>query len=184
MLKILATLLLAWSHAAPPARIALLSEADDLRRANTKTPGVQYLASSGATLAHTLNAHLHAEAELDTRPCHEFSLDELEDLAKTMISMRHTSLDEIYNSSSDSRALRARDSASLESLWAQGKHLAGQKPVYLNMVRAGKCADLVMMFVHHLAGEQGVEHLGRQQHTTHARAHTHIQKAADKNSSS
>lgn len=134
--------------AEPPTEVKL-SMFDELR-ARTAVPRSAYLASSGADLAKTLNRHLQADEGLNTAPCHTFDLDELADLAKTLISMRHEALDDIYASVSDTRALRARDADALDSLWAQGKRLATEKPHHLNMVRAGKCAEVVMLYEHHL----------------------------------
>ena len=48
------------------------------------------------------------------------------------------------------RALRASTPTSLDKLWSVGKKVADDHPRYANMVRGGKCAEVVMMFEHHL----------------------------------
>lgn len=133
-----------------------LSDLDELR-AKTAVPRSAYLAESGAHLAKTLNAHLLADEGLSTKQCQEFTLEDLTSLAQNLLSMRHPTLDKIYSLNSDTRALRylqtdgTIDAESVEQLWAQGKRLAEQKPAYLNMVRGGKCAEVVMLYEHHLA---------------------------------
>merc|ERR1711907_649276 len=71
--------------------------------------------------------------------------------------MRVPSLDDIYRSSKDRRALHFDDIAEKEKLWkgeaaaavTVPSHAPGS-PVY-NATRDGKCAEIVMWWVHHLA---------------------------------
>jgi hypothetical protein len=96
-----------------------------------------------------------------TQPCEQFTYDELNDLARTLWSFRSPELADIYSQANDNRQFHFDASRGLEhkeKLWMKENELASSNPSkygagseHYEMVHEGKCAEIVMWWVHHLA---------------------------------
>lgn len=113
----------------------------------------------GATPKHAfaaMNEVLHTDG-VKTRPCEDFSHDELNELAQILYAMRVPSLDESYRARGDRRALHFDNITEKELLWQAEEVATMTIPSHFvgtakyNATRDGKCAELVMWYTHHLA---------------------------------
>jgi hypothetical protein len=119
----------------------------------------------GATAADAfvkMNVVLDAEA-VRTASCDTFDHAALNGVARTLHAMRVPALDESYRAREDRRALHFEDLGYKEHLWAGEAVAATARPSYApggphyNASRDGKCAELVMWYVHHLSEAQRQE---------------------------
>ena len=156
----LSVLAFALALAAPAASFAL-SELDTLR-AETPKPSAALRGETILAMVRTLNAALESDAGLSTRPCDDVSLDELASTGRVLLSLRSPALDAIYAAVADRRALRNGTAAVFEDSWARAAAFARARPIYLPMVRAGACAELVALYEHHLpaAGREEFKQAG------------------------
>ena len=142
--------------------LALLGCADavgDLQRARTKVPRDEYRASHGYAMGKVLNKHLQ-NAHGNTKPCHEWSVQELQELQSALLQHRDESLDGIYREASDTRAM-LREEAEYPSHWAEITEAAKSHPNIIKMQRDGHCQEAVMWWTHHVpeAAKSNLQHL-------------------------
>jgi len=132
--------------------LALLGCADavsDLQRAQTKVPRDDYRASHGYAMGKVLNKHLQ-KAHGNTKPCHAWTVQELQDFQSVVLQHRDESMDAIYQESNDNRALLREDH---ESHWAEMTAAAKTHPKLVEMQRDGHCQEAVMWWTHHVSEE-------------------------------
>ena len=140
--------------------LASRPSAEDLERALLPRP----LESShvhGATPREAFAAMNRALAAYDvpTAPCDEMTHQQLDGLARLLYGARSTVLDRQYRERRDRRALHFENITAKEKLWrAEGQatiaraHYPDATAMY-NATRDGKCAEVVMWWVHHLTSE-------------------------------
>jgi hypothetical protein len=146
-----------WSALLATAAVADLAESD-LRRAKTPKPleNSQVLGDSPEHAFESMNRALQRGAAV-TRDCQLFDHETLNSLARQLYSVRSTELDDIYSAKSDKRALHFGSLDYKERIWQGETAAAAVHPSHVlggpayNATRDGKCAELVMWFVHHLA---------------------------------
>lgn len=103
-----------------------------------------------------MNRHLAADS-VKTSPCESFDHATLNELTRMLYSLRVKTLDEQYRSRQDRRALHFDDIEYKEKLWRAENQATESVPTHApggdiyNATRDGKCAELVMWYVHHLA---------------------------------
>jgi hypothetical protein len=143
--------------AAPSAVSDPSPSAEDLHRAQTRIPRPQYRGESPSSMARTLNAALaqYAALGLNTDRCERFSVGQLHRLQDELARVRHASLQDVYTTNSDSRAL-AFGAPGLSKERNDALEMAAAKahPEARDLVRDGLCHRLVMQYVHHLTQAQ------------------------------
>jgi len=130
----------------------------DFERAQRWVPKPEYKGSNFPHMSHTLNNHLLNRDGLETTPCDGFSIEELNQLGAVLLSRRSAALQEVYTSGTpDPRRLRFSD-AEIAEKWKEENQLSEEDPDY-QLVRDGKCHELVMWFVHQLtqASQQALQ---------------------------
>ena len=130
------------------ALVTVVSAMDaDVQRAHQPLPAASFTASSRTPIASLLNHHI--SRTIDTRPCASFSLQELDLLAETLLGARDERLETIYQAAADTRSLRHNSTG-----WSYetARAVAGGASMQMrDRLRDGKCAELAMIWVHHLA---------------------------------
>ena len=77
----------------------------DLVRARTLVPRPQFRGETFADMSRTLNLHLQATPQLQTKPCDQFSLEELHRLHQLLDSVRDRALQAVFSEVDDNRRL-------------------------------------------------------------------------------
>lgn len=133
----------------------------DLARAYTPKPlpSSHVVGGDPHAIFSAMNRYLEHQPYA-TRPCESYSHDELNQLARLLWSHRSPALAAIYEDAGDKRGFHfeADDALSYkEKLWAREQLLAvaqpethGEGSAHHAMVRDGKCAEMVMWWIHHL----------------------------------
>jgi hypothetical protein len=138
-----------------------LTQADIARARQPKPLASSHVVGEDTTqIFATMNEFL-SKQPVHSQPCEHFTFDELNDLARTIWGFRNQDLNKIYAKADDNRKLHFDESRGLEykeKLWAKENQLMSSDPVkygagskHHEIVREGKCAEMVMWWVHHLA---------------------------------
>lgn len=163
LLALLSTALAFSSSSASPSDLSQLAHTD-LARAYTPKPlpSSHVVGGDPRAIFSAMNRHLQRQP-YSTQPCESYSHDQLNELARELWTHRSPALAAIYHEAGDKRGFHfdADDALSYkERLWAQEKLLATAQPdrhgtgsEHHAMVRDGKCAELVMWWIHHLPRE-------------------------------
>ena len=125
-------------------------------------PSSHVVGVSPGLIFAAMNRHLTQQPH-HTQPCEQYTHGELNELARLLWGYRNPDLAAIYDSKNDNRQFHFDSADGLlykEKLWAQETLLAATKPEahgegteHHKMVRDGKCAELVMWWIHHLSAE-------------------------------
>lgn len=139
---------------------ALLSKAD-LARANLPKPlpTSHVVGANGALIFRAMNTQLQQQA-YHTQPCEDWSPQELNELSRLLWTFRSEQLAAIYDDKDDNRKFHFADFTYKEKLWAE-EHLTiatqptthGKGTHNFEVMRDGKCAELVMWWIHHLPAQ-------------------------------
>jgi hypothetical protein len=106
----------------------------------------------GDTPEHALAGMVKAlrSSGVPTRPCDQWSLQELNNVALQLLRERDPAFDDLYKKKNDRRSLHFDPkSAHKELLW-EAERLIEVGSRAFNLTRDGKCAELSMWWVHHL----------------------------------
>jgi len=125
--------------------------ADDVQRAENWFPRDQY---KGRTLQHAssvLNRHLHAIPNLQTKPCEQFTLSELDQAQILLSSYQAPSLSSIYHRTNDPRQIQYTGDEAKLQIWSKMNQLGKQDERINTMLRDGRCRETVMWYIHHLS---------------------------------
>jgi hypothetical protein len=125
----------------------------DVSRALMKGPRKELRGRNFQDIAQTLNG---AMAHLNTEPCENFSIEQLNDLKSTLFAARSEALNELYPDD-DSRRILSDLGAHQEAWETDLIHSLESDDMHAK-VRDGKCAEAVMWFIHHL-GEDSREEI-------------------------
>ena len=127
---------------------------DDLTRARTPKPRPCFQGKTPKDIALTLNRQLTRTLENAVQSCEESTLAELDNVAAVLLKARDARLDVIYQERNDRRGLRhySVDKWREESAAA----LPLSEPLQ-DTLRDGKCAELVMLWTHHLTAKRRSE---------------------------
>lgn len=148
-----------WLLAIVSATAQPLLDYRDLQRAKSKVPRAGWRSSSFDGMSVVLNRHLEKMFPL-TKPCAEWSVEELQDLQAKLHEFKHDDLDDIYRETSDKRRMRFATFHDLRDHWfSLKKHVDANEDLW-EMHRDGHCHEAVMWLVHHVAASE--------QHTTFA----------------
>lgn len=123
----------------------------DLRRAYQPKPHADSHVISPHPVGawEAMNTHLLGQ-DVTTFPCEGLDHDQLNDVARQIWSSSDPSFNQIYKNKNDKRAFHFDSLEYKEKLWKQeGATLKPATSEY-GMVRDGKCAEVVMWWVHHL----------------------------------
>mmetsp|Transcript_59482 Transcript_59482/g.191387 ORF Transcript_59482/g.191387 Transcript_59482/m.191387 type:complete len:578 (-) Transcript_59482:138-1871(-) len=150
-----------WRLLAALAAAAAALDPRDLQRAKAKVPRAAWKAPAFDSMSSTLNGHLRKMFP-HTKPCSEWTAEELQGLQERLYSYRHGELDGIYAGTSDSRRMVFGSLEGHRQHWAQMNEHARLHPHLQEMHRDGHCHEAVMWLVHHVPAAE--------QQTTFARA--------------
>jgi len=121
------------------------SGVQDLKRARTKLPRVEFKGHNFQTMSKTLNGWLLKHAP-NSVACHAWTIDELQQFQRLLFSLRDPELDSVYQKTNDNRRLRLVS----EKEWAELNALSAKDPELAAIRRDGHCHEAVMWYVHHL----------------------------------
>ena len=143
-------------YAVDPSKVAAEPTLSDIERGRAQklTPADEYRGDSFTDMSTTLNGWLE-NGSADTRPCDEWTVDELRQLQAMLYLVRSSSLDGIYSSVDDKRRMR-KDFADIEKDWSELSGLLAEVEEdhkANTILRDGHCHEAVMWFVHHLTEE-------------------------------
>lgn len=117
-------------------------------RAHEKVPRAPYKGTSFGHMSSVLNKWITHKANA-TKPCDQFEVAELQKLQAVLYFLRLPAYDDVYQASSDTRALRA-PLEELQNDWEQLNKAAAQDEELELMHRDGHCHEAVMWWTHHL----------------------------------
>jgi len=130
----------------------------DLKRAYQPRPlpDSHVIAADGKSIFSAMNNYLTAQS-VQTMACEEFDHDLLNSVARQLFPFHDERLNNIYRGRNDRRQLHFSDMKYKEALWKEEEKMSKFYPIthgigssQYNMTRDGKCAELVMWWVHHL----------------------------------
>lgn len=133
-----------------PTQIPPRASKSDLRRAKTKVPRPSFRGDGFAEMSKVLNRWLE-KSGARTKPCDEWTAQELQQLQAQLYLLRNGDLDEVYQNTQDNRRLR-HALEELEATWRDHSVLAEAEGLE-DMHRDGHCHEAVMWYVHHLNDE-------------------------------
>jgi len=122
----------------------------DYFRATQHRPRDSLMGEDFSTMSSRLNHHLASMPGLRTKPCMDFTADEIREVVSVLMSSRHDKLQEVYTSNNDRRALTHQTVQGLEQHWQQQQLTLNQHLDLVPMAHAAKCHQAVMLLVHHL----------------------------------
>jgi hypothetical protein len=122
----------------------------DLARARTKKHSGAVAGPTTAEIARKINKHLESQA-LSLQACSSFSHEELNGIVRKMWGSFSTELQESYsNAEKDLRFRREKTLADYEKRWATEDPIFKTKPDSAETLREAKCAEVLMLWVHHV----------------------------------
>mmetsp|Transcript_27797 Transcript_27797/g.67223 ORF Transcript_27797/g.67223 Transcript_27797/m.67223 type:complete len:201 (-) Transcript_27797:175-777(-) len=124
----------------------------DLQRARTKRPRASWKGDCHEDMVKVLNGHLK-QMFPKVKPCHEWSVEQLQALQGELYTSRHEGFDAVYQSGADRRVMQQGSMGEFEAQWAELNELAGNHTGRREMLRDGHCHEAVMWFVHHVSEE-------------------------------
>lgn len=148
-----------------------LSRADLERAYQPKPMPNSHVIGSGSEIFESMNKHLLMQPH-HTQPCEDWDHEELNDMARLLYKYRNKELADIYTEKDDNRKFHFDDITYKEKLWAMenldvktNPAVHGKGTHSYDVVRDGKCAEIVMWWIHHLpastraqlAGQEGVK---------------------------
>jgi len=101
--------------------------------------------------------NFYLQARYATKPCSEWTHEDLDASAALLYSAKAQKLDLTYKAAGDRRALHYEALDYKEKLWAAERAAAKLMPshapngLHYNVTRDGKCAEVVMLFIHHVS---------------------------------
>jgi len=122
----------------------------DLGRAKQVVPGAAFLGKDFGSAMNSLNQLLKATPALESRPCNDFTIEELHAVQRVLFEARNSQLQQVYTEASDTRSLAHHSTEELEVEQDAVMQMVQQRPEVMAMVRDGLCHETVMWYVHHL----------------------------------
>lgn len=134
----------------------------DFERAETKVPRAHLMGNGVKHMYEQMNTALHSTSGLSTRPCAEWSFDDLTNILELVFTMRNPDFEKIYRKTDDNRRLQANGVYSetfedLKAVWEQEAGVLAENPSLHDVSRDGRCHDAVMWFTHHLTADRKEE---------------------------
>ena len=136
------------------------ADADYVARAKEWVPRPEYRSDNFEDMTSALNIHLEAllANSFEHQECSDFTVDEVNDVMLLIHAARDPALQAIYESANDPRSLDgATTNAALVDQHMAEKELLAAAPELEEMMRDGKCHEVVMWFIHHLSKEAQLE---------------------------
>ena len=123
----------------------------DLGLQRALTPKPQHiLAANRSAVPAMLNQVLLEHHRLTFTPCADWSLSDLASLYATLLPLTSPELASIYEAKSDRRRMRHTSMEGWLREAAEASAAATAHPSLLRLIRAGRCAECVMIFIHNL----------------------------------
>jgi len=121
----------------------------DLQRAKTKVPRAPWKGAEFDSMSDVLNGHMKKMFP-KTKPCNEWSAEELQAYQSLLYSHKHEELSKIYSDSSDKRRMVHDSLEKHQAHWTRANKHANSHPHMTDMHRDGHCHEAVMWLVHHV----------------------------------
>mmetsp|Transcript_4314 Transcript_4314/g.13842 ORF Transcript_4314/g.13842 Transcript_4314/m.13842 type:complete len:550 (-) Transcript_4314:308-1957(-) len=135
-------------------------DARDLVRAKTKVPRPAWKGQGFHSMSVVLNGHLKRMFP-HTKPCSQWTAEQLQAYQQQLYGHRHGNLDGIYNRTTDNRRMRRSSLEDHQRHWGVVNDLARKFRHLAGMHRDGHCHEAVMWLIHHVPAVE--------QHTVFAR---------------
>jgi len=138
----------------PPTPDSSPLSSSDISRAKTRRPRNEYIGSSMTHASSILNQHLLSSSEYNNitlRSCDSFTLEELNAIQEKIYSMKEDKLDDIYQEKQDPRRIRFNNEEEKQQMWEKQMTVGKQEEQVNEMLRDGRCREIVMWYVHHLS---------------------------------
>lgn len=136
-------------------------DARDLQRARAKVPRAGWKGPDFGSMSEVLNGHLRKMFPI-TKPCHEWTAEELQSYQAKLYAHRHPHFEAIYAGSRDNRRMRHASLADHEASWRSLNAHAARHPHLRSMHRDGHCHEAVMWLVHHVPATEQHSVFGRE----------------------
>mmetsp|Transcript_61453 Transcript_61453/g.193717 ORF Transcript_61453/g.193717 Transcript_61453/m.193717 type:complete len:551 (-) Transcript_61453:126-1778(-) len=155
-----APMLVKASLVAAVASAASSLDVRDLMRAKTKVPRPAWKGKTSDSMSAVLNGHLKKMFP-HTKPCSEWTAEQLQAYQEQLYGHRHGDLDAIYNGTRDNRRMRRNCLEDHRGHWGNVNRKVRKFPHLTHMHRDGHCHEAVMWLIHHVPAVE--------QHTIFAR---------------
>lgn len=116
----------------------------DLVRASTRTQSGRLAGSTPQEIADKINAQIK-NSRVQTKSCDAHSLEELNNLVRSMWPHFSSELEQVYQNNKDLRKKRFATLAEFEKSWAA--EMEGD----VDTLRHAKCHEVAMMWAHHMS---------------------------------
>lgn len=117
---------------------------NDLVRASTRIQAGRLAGSNPQEIADKLNGHIQ-KSGMQTKSCDSHTLEELNNLMRSMWPQFSAELDQVYQTSEDLRSKRFATLREYEQSWA------AEVESNAETLRHAKCHEVVMMWAHHMS---------------------------------
>lgn len=124
----------------------------DLHRAQTKIPRPPFKGNTPHEMGNNLNAAMRRMFP-NTKPCEEWTAQELQAYQEQLYQHRHQEFDSIYKLSIDNRRLLHNSLEDYRQHWSGVNEMVAQHNHLDQMHRDGHCHEAVMWLVHHVPVE-------------------------------
>jgi len=131
------------------AVLGLALDPRDLQRAKTKKPRAAWKGPEFDSMSEVLNGHMKKMFP-NTKPCSEWSAEELQDYQAKVYAYKHSELDAIYSNVTDNRRMRYSSLEGHQDQWKRANVQVEGLPHLKEMQRDGHCHEAVMWLVHHV----------------------------------
>jgi len=121
----------------------------DLHRAKTKVPRPPFKGETPHAMGEALNRAMKSMFP-NTKPCEQWTADELQAYQTQLYKYRHQDFDSIYQSSADNRRLLHGSLDAYQAHWAKVNQLVKPHEHLHQMHRDGHCHEAVMWLIHHV----------------------------------
>lgn len=123
----------------------------DMKRAIQVRPREEYLGKDFTGTMAKLNKVLADETGLSSKPCANFSLEELHELQSMLFEARSPALQSVYHGVKDTRSMAHSSTEEHHADMAAQLEAAKARPELADTVRDGVCHESVMWYVHHMS---------------------------------
>jgi len=138
------------------ANAAINSTISDWEMARAVKPKPTLAVTEEHMIPSMLNKLLRANSPAQHAPCEDFTLDDLEPIYETVYYKAHPEFDQIYEPIDDNRRLVLKDPLEIAKRWEADRRRAEEVPEEHDAIVASNCAEILMIYTHHLTQEEKV----------------------------
>lgn len=130
---------------------------NDLSRAHEMHPRGSFMGRNRRNMVQVLNSHLLADKNLKTDECSTFTTERLNELGDSLWQLRDDRLNQVYADAKDNRQLRHTSLSKMHRAWDTEENMKKMDASLSRSLRAKKCREMVMWYVHHLTEDSRQE---------------------------